>query len=295
MDIRTERNLIIEKIDKIVSEKFGMVQFDGYCLIPYGSEPDDTYKPTLEVFKYLFSMGEECKIYLWEKFFYVVDVEESIERVEKNDDFTEEEKQFFRYIYQANENSFIPGNINKDIETERLILTPFNEELNNKYIDFLINNSKEFENYYQKDYVKIDIKNGCGQLYKPLSFAILLKDTRELIGSVALTEKFTQGVYNLEYIIFPDYRRKGFVYEAVSTLIDKVKNKELLVAEETLRRRVYNNITPNIVCVVANIRENNIPSLSLIEKLGFTFDGKTPFAFYTKGQYHTSRNYHMEI
>ena len=119
-------NNSLKKISKLLLEKFGKDDFSAYDIIPYvDCEPDEDYKPSLEMFRYVFSLGEEGKLFLWDKYCFWISSEWQKDSVEKNKDFTKEEKQFFREIYQHNidnPNSSVPGNINKDIELVNLLI-----------------------------------------------------------------------------------------------------------------------------------------------------------------------------
>lgn len=77
--------------------------------------------------------------------------------------------------------------------------------------------------------------------------------TDELIGEVYIALK--EKTITLGYTISPEYQRKGYAYEVLSTLIPELLNE-------------YTGF--EIVCLV---HSNNQPSKKLLEKLGFKKQG----------------------
>ena len=219
-------------------------------------------------------------------------------------DFSKEEISFLEELFEAESLFESRGdrfsmyvNYNEDIETDRLLLVSYfkYEELDQMYKDYLINNPKEYEDYYATDFNEKNILRGCSQINNSLAFAILLKDTKEYIGSVALNLKRNDAVYNLEYIIFPKYRCNGYAYEAINALINSVKSKKLTVVNETVRRNEFIEVTPNIRLIEANTWEQNINSIKLLTKLGFEYDGRIVFNHKIGDKYFNSNIYHLLI
>ena len=95
-------------------------------------------------------------------------------------------------------------------------------------------------------------------------YVVALKESDEAIGVVNLMLCRDRAVETNElgYRINPSKRRQGYTFEAVSTLLDFVLN-EL-----------------HLDMVVAGALEDNIPSLNMLKKLGFTFEGRKHKAFW---------------
>ncbi|MCR4662042.1 MAG: GNAT family N-acetyltransferase, partial [Clostridia bacterium] len=177
-------------------------------------------------------------------------------------------ERYYRYQHKKN--------INNLFDSPRLLIIPYDSELNNKYISFFENNHDEFETYYGREFDLDDLKY-CNQEIRPLSFALIEKDTNEYIGSIALDLLRSDCVYNIEYYIFPTYRKYGYAKEALTRIIEVAKNKELKVLEETIRVGVYAEEYLNIKCIEARTSTENIASISLLKKCGFELMGKLPY------------------
>lgn len=116
-------------------------------------------------------------------------------------------------------------NINKPIETNRLILKAFNEETSKLYDEYFYQNKDEFENYYSLEYG--DSFKHCNMNEKPLGFAIFLKNSNTPIGSIGFTNQ-DNALYNVDYFIKKEYRRNGYAFEALNELINQLKLKVYL-------------------------------------------------------------------
>ena len=94
------------------------------------------------------------------------------------------------------------------------------------------------------------------KLNSGLNYSIYLSDEDRMIGFMSFCTSEKHMDYNsIAYYIFEDYRRQGYAYEAVSTLIEKLLDGTLLgkPADE----------------IIAWVVWGNNPSKKLIEKLGF--------------------------
>lgn len=80
-----------EKYDKIAEEKFGS-KFSFYSL-QYKEEFEE-YDKNLKIFKYLFSLGDKARIYLWNTIASSIFFDDIYENIERND-LTKEEFAFF--------------------------------------------------------------------------------------------------------------------------------------------------------------------------------------------------------
>lgn len=126
------REEIEKKYDKILEEEMDVDPYDLDNLL-YADDKNEDYFTILNAFKSLFSRGEEAQIYLWNKLFRRIDCSD-LEEMDKAD-FSAEEWQLLESIakaYQAYRERIgalcCDRNINEQIETERLVLTPYNEE-----------------------------------------------------------------------------------------------------------------------------------------------------------------------
>ena len=81
-----------------------------------------------------------------------------------------------------------------------------------------------------------------------LSFAI--KNDGEFLGEVVVHD-FKNSDFEIGFRILPEFRKKGYVYESVSLLLDYIKNE---VKPSKVRAKCYNK---------------NIASKNLLIKLGF--------------------------
>lgn len=95
-------------------------------------------------------------------------------------------------------------------------------------------------------------------------FVIALKDNNQAIGMIHLMPVTDRQVDTMEigYLINPSQRRKGYAEEAVKRMI------QFLMEEGHLD------------LILLGACERNKASLSMIEKLGFTFEGKKHKAFW---------------
>ena len=101
-------------------------------------------------------------------------------------------------------------------------------------------------------------------LKDPTHFVIALKESNQAIGILHVMNVKDRQVDAKEfgYIINPSQRRKGYAYEAVSAMIHILQDEFKL----------------DMILIAACAK--NKPSLSLIEKLGFTFEGRKHKAFW---------------
>ena len=296
MDIWRQKADLYNKATDILEKKFGSGRFVTWAIVDENpAKKSRAYFTYLKRFHFLFDYSEEMRIHLWNTFYAYGD---SLNNLDRND-FSKEENEFLDEIvkvkkehdakYGDKESNQI--NVNK-IETERLLLVPFDDELNNIYIEFLRNNPKEFELYYGTDFIEDDLVY-CNQRNRQLSFAILLKDTKEFIGAVALDLKRNDSTYNLEYFIIPQFRGNGYAFESINSLIEKAKNKEIYGLIDNLKFGYYDEVKLNILCIEAITGEDNKASKELLKKLKFNFDGKVPYYKKVKEKYYTYDMYHL--
>lgn len=100
--------------------------------------------------------------------------------------------------------------------------------------------------------------------HQPLRKMISLKSTGKVIGTVNIMEVNDRTVesYEVGYVISPSYQRKGYAFEAVSTVC----------------RCLLNELHSDMI--IAGAIENNEPSHKLLNKLSFRYEGRKTKAFY---------------
>lgn len=272
-----------EYVDKQVEIKFG-----NYTYFWMGNLTDkkiDDYDLNLNIFHYIFTLGDDGKTYLWNDY---INGDYKLSQFCEND-FNNDELIFMKSIEEAKKDAINKYgsltneiNINKPIETDRLILKAFNFESSIAYDHYFYENQDEFKKYYRADYDE----NVCRQYMnrRPLSFAVFLKDGNIQIGSVCFTDRGNTR-YNVEYFIIKEYRNKGYAYEALNCLINEVKNNRLFILKNTLRNCIFDIIHPDIRCLQITTGNNNIASQKMAEKAGFTKYGILLFQYLYDNKY----------
>ncbi len=154
------------------------------------------------------------------------------------------------------------------IETDRLILRPLNSTFAPKILAFYKENKDVFDpyeltradNFYTESYhigaaewEWQEMENGHAIRY----YLFLKEDPRTIIGTVNFTDIKTGCLSKaaLGYKIDHRYHRRGYAYEACCAALE-------VIFRDFKIHRVQTLISPT-----------NIPSLGLIEKLGFSYEG----------------------
>ena len=297
MDKKAENK---EKIDELLEEKFDCYYFDVDPL--FNTTDKELYEKTLNMFHYIFSLGEEGKIFLWNKFAYLVDMFDLITK----EDYSNEEIELFNDLVKASKENFLKYgtydqrvNINKEIETSRLLIKPYDEDLSFVYNEYFHDNIDEYENFYGTEYRTKSGKVGDSIVNLrmsrcPLGFALVLKDSEEFIGSVAITD-INKYLYNVEYFIKKEYRNKGYAKEACKLLIEKIKSKELKILESPIKECIFDEVPPDIMCLKIFTAKENTASQSLALSLGFEYAGTLLFEKEFKGNYIDEVVYYIVI
>ena len=98
-------------------------------------------------------------------------------------------------------------------------------------------------------------------------YVIALQSTNEVIGTINVFTDDSRAVSSKEigYAISPKHQRNGYAYEAISAIISLLQ-KDLLFD-----------------MVVAGVLSENIPSIKLLEKLGFQNEGVRHKAIWHEG------------
>lgn len=284
-----------EKYDKIAEEKFGS-KFHFYSL-QYKEEFEE-YDKNLKIFKYLFSLGDEARIYLWNNIAISSLFDDIYENIERND-LTKEEFAFFENInntfkeLKTKYNEIYNGviNINGAFETERLVLKPCDESSNNIMREYCKKNLNQFKDLYKIDNFnenKLPVGVGCSS---KLKFSIFLKDSNELIGTIDLDDCICEVKYVLKVFIFDKFRGKGYATEASKAIVNKAMKKELFFLDDTIRHYVYEKVPLDIMCIEAVADENNVAANKVLEKCGFKLTGKNYYAHHYKNAYFNDNIY----
>ncbi len=290
MNIERLRENIETEIDSIL-EKNNLLPLWGNALFDNTPERKADHDEALKVFSFLFSLDENARIYLWNRLFYQFKWS-NWDNVDKSDFSIDElaflEKMHAKYaqtVKKFGESYSTEQNINAPISTLRLKLCPYTEELATGYIDFFNNNKEEYESYYGDEFSKTYLERFCNQQFRELSFAIILKETNQYVGSIALHLKRNDAVYNIEYYVFPQFRKCGYAKEAVGAIIEAARTRTLVLREETIREGVFNIAPATIKCIEAQVRTNNDASIALLKSQGFELYGKVPFLHKLRGIY----------
>ena len=153
------------------------------------------------------------------------------------------------------------------VETERLIIRNFDLKDSDTLFEFFSDkDSCYFDGGYEpyvgknSDYYGLmaDFANDKTR------YVVVQKDTDEVIGMIHLTIHNDRAVEVMEigYTINPSKRRNGYAMEATKAMVNYLLN------------------TLNLDMIIAGILEENVISLRMIEKLGFTFEGRKRKALY---------------
>lgn len=163
--------------------------------------------------------------------------------------------------------------MSKTYETDRLILKPLGKESAQLVLTFYEENKAVFEpwepsrgqNFYTNAYHKASLTAEYNQMAegKLIRFWVFLKENpEEIIGSVCFQNLLKEPYQSccLGYKFSQRYQHQGYAQESIS------KGLEIIFKEHHLHR------------VEAFIMPDNVPSLRLIERLSFQYEG-TAVAF----------------
>ncbi|NVJ98026.1 MAG: GNAT family N-acetyltransferase [Alphaproteobacteria bacterium] len=111
-----------------------------------------------------------------------------------------------------------------------------------------IRTQEDARNYIEKNFISSYRTNGMGLLI------VETKDTRTPIGCCGLVVRPTFDIPDIGFAYLPDYTSKGFGYEAARATLEHARN------------------TLGLTDIQALVSPENVKSIGLIEKLGFSFD-----------------------
>ena len=174
------------------------------------------------------------------------------------------------------------------METDRLILRVLDENYCSNVLAFLEKGRHIFEKYeaakvpmyyteiYQKGVLSQEYTATLGNRY--VRYYVSLRDNPDvIIGTVSCgslsTEPFCCGT--LGYKFDEDYWHKGYAREAISCVMDAV------FTELNLHR------------IIAYVMEENVPSIKLLENMGFRLEGLCEKNIKVNGTWQNHRLYAM--
>ncbi len=154
-------------------------------------------------------------------------------------------------------------------ETNRLILKVLTDKSADDVLNFYFKNKDFFEpwdpiksdNFYTKSYHKVSLNYEYNQIItsQALRYWIFNKENPDkIIGTVSVSN-ILRGAFSscsIGYKLDKEYLGNGFAIEAVRMLID------IIYFDYRLHR------------IEAFIMPNNLPSIRLVENLGFHYEGK---------------------
>jgi len=160
------------------------------------------------------------------------------------------------------------------IETERLILKPLTYEQLKKYMR--LDNSLETElnlNATSRT-ISVDLKEALEQTILPnvadsnknylfsTIWTIISKVDNKIVGDLCFVgEPNADGEIEIGYGTYEEFRKRGFMTEAVSAMIKWAKKQS------------------NIRTIIASTHKTNVDSFSILQKNNFTKSGETGTLF----------------
>lgn len=157
--------------------------------------------------------------------------------------------------------------MNEIIETERLILKILDEKDADRLLDFLIENRADFTQYesekqeiyftryYQEYVLKMEYEAIKNKMY--LRYYLFEKGQEEIVGTVSVSQikayPYSSGY--IGYKMAVKKKRRGYATEAVEAVCEE--------AEKYL----------GLHRLEAYVLEDNIPSIKLLERCGFLWEG----------------------
>lgn len=155
------------------------------------------------------------------------------------------------------------------LETDRLILRRFEQRDGEDCFPLF---SRREDAYLDGGVVFERRDEAYGQLMekwadpKNTRYALELKETGRVIGTVNVFDEDTRAVAAKEigYALVPGYRRSGYAFEALSALLHCLLHDL------------------DLGLVVAGVDPENVPSIRLLEKLGFCAEGLRRKAFWNE-------------
>ena len=160
-------------------------------------------------------------------------------------------------------------------ETERLRLAPCDKKYQSALIEYFGAYKDDLLILYNRPFSEKNIQF-INRMYATdddnlIRFSILDKSTENMVGCVGVM--FVGKVAYIEYMIFEEYRRAGYAFEAVSALIFRLFNGDIYRYVNSVYRGKFKKIKVVPEVIKTEICRGNTSSENLIKKLGFNFDG----------------------
>ena len=273
----------------------------------WGDEDDQSYE---EIINCLIEQNNnEIDDWVWN----ALDIKEEDYRIE-NSSLNEKAKELVKnyldtmnrwlgmssIFYRKNITGNVLKNINDEIEGQRIILRPCSIKNN---FDLYLKHAKEdgdFDLYVTPEKKNMGVEGLWFNTALPFSFYIILKDTDEEIGLVSLYDtKLNHNsvlkVANAHYYLYKEYRHHGYVYEAMSLLIDAFFSKRLKNHVTTDRKFIVEVKYCEPLCIKIQTNSNNESSNALAKKLGFIFEGTNHYYKFMNDVPQHENNYYLDI
>lgn len=159
----------------------------------------------------------------------------------------------------------------RTLETDRLLLRPFRPEDRTDCFAFLSDPETCHLDGGYEPFAEMDreydalMEKLAGQENR---YMVEEKSSRRVVGTIHIFKDALRRAPAMEigYVISPACRRRGYAAEAVGRVIR-------YLFEET-----------DTVLVTAGAAEGNLPSIALLEKLGFTREGRVRKGFFLPGE-----------
>ena len=100
------------------------------------------------------------------------------------------------------------------------------------------------------------INSITSELNNPLSLWLVALDGERVVGYVG-SQTVLDGADMMNLAVLPQYRKQGVGQALVNELVDRLKQK-------------------GVICLALEVRQSNLPAISLYEKLGFVQVGLRP-------------------
>ena len=146
------------------------------------------------------------------------------------------------------------------LETERLLIRPI--EIGDANFMLQLMNTEGWLKYIGDRNVR-SINQAIEYIHKFISnpdfnyYVISLKNDTSPIGVLSFLKRDEYEFPDLGFALLPDFERSGFAYEAASAYLNHFKSSS------------------EIKQIIGITKENNIKSIQLLEKLGFSFNNKS--------------------
>ncbi len=281
-DIYDKKSKIEDNFQKYLETKYPDIDDRrislNYYFVQYKDSLRKSYCDSLIMFKDIFdNQGEEGKIYLWNTLYNDMHCNQYMAAFHKliykkylinKQDFTAEQYRFLQQVKRvaSRKEMSSESNFNKKILGDKVYVRPFTLTDSAKFTKIFLDNPHEYKVYTTQD-IDPSLLRGTVSPF-PTKFAIVDNKTKSFVGCVELFD-FDNGRCDLGYYILPQHRGKGYAFEGARVLIDSVKQGKLVQGCETMYDGVFQKVKIEVNSIVTGIKNDNIPSLSLANKLGF--------------------------